>query len=541
MKEKVNKILKFLLQEKFLFLLATLFTLIPVLVFRFFPTMDGAAHLYNSNLLNEIIFGSNEILSDFFVLNHKPVPNLTGHVILSFFNLFLPAFLAEKMFLTCYVVGLCYSYRRLVKSISSDSLASYFIFPFVYSFVFILGFYNFSIALVFLFLTLSYWIRNESKSLGIKQIIVLFLLLSVAFFSHIFVFAILLMSLGILFITRIASNFYGSTNNKKEVLKNSLKKLGPLLISVLIPFALFVHYFYSRPPANKIGYLPAQELKENLYNFRSILSYNSNEEYQYIEKIGYVFLLLLIVTVLVRLRKLIVNYQLNKKIIGLFQHKDLWLLIGIILLVMYFFLPDSTSYGGFITTRVSLILYLIIMLWISAHKIPKIISVLMIGVVFYSHFFLVTYYTSLIKNLNEIAKDCNEAGKIIEPNSVILPLNYSQEWLALHFSNYMGIEKPMVILDNYEAVNDYFPLIWNWPHLTSPIYDNIAENNFLCMDSSTYLNQANYKVDYIFVLDDINNKEDECRDQKKKELLELTELVFENNNCKVYKFKTTDL
>jgi hypothetical protein len=350
-----------------------------------------------------------------------------------------------------------------------------------------------------------------------------------------------LLSIGVLFIARNLSNLYNSSVTKKIVIKNSLKKLGSLCISVAIPFGLFIHYFYSRPPANKIGHLPTQELKDNLFNFRSILSYNSNEENQYIEKIGYVFLLFLAISFLLRLRKLIVNYQLHKKLVGLFQYKDLWLFIGLVLLIMYFVLPDSTSYGGFITTRISLIFYLIIMLWVSAHKIPKIISILMVGVVFYSHFYLVIYYTSLIKNLNEIAVDCNEASKEIAPNSVVLPLNYSQEWLALHFSNYLGIEKPMVILDNYEAVNDYFPLKWNWPHLTNPIYDNIAENNFLCMDSSTYLNQENYTVDYVFVLDDINNKNDDCSNQKKKELLELTDLIFENKNCKVYKFKKSKL
>jgi len=346
---------------------------------------------------------------------------------------------------------------------------------------------------------------------------------------------------GILFLAKNISTIYNSSSEKNLELKNSLKKLGSLCISVAIPFALFIHYFYSRPPANKIGHLSSAELKENLYNFRSILSYNSYEENQYIEKIAYAFLLLIIVAILLRLRKLISNYQIHKKLIGLFQLKDLWLFIGVILLGMYFLLPDSTSYGGFITTRVSLILYLIIIIWISAHKIPKLITVLFSLVIIYSHFYLVSYYTSLIKNLNEVAVDCNEASKAIEPNSVVLPLNYSKEWLALHFSNYLGIEKPMVILDNYEAVNDYFPLKWNWPNLTSPIYDNIAKNDFLCMDSSTYLNQEFYKVDYIFVLDDINNKNDDCSNQKKKEIFELTDLIFENKNCKVYKFKTREL
>ncbi|MEN8928782.1 MAG: hypothetical protein ABF242_01790 [Flavobacteriales bacterium] len=538
MKLKAPNLLKQLMKEKYIFLLCIVVTLIPVLFFRFFPTLDGAAHLYNSNLLNEIFFESNPTISSFFVANNKPVPNLTGHIILSFFNLFLPAFLAEKAFLILYITGLSYSFRSLIKAINRENkIASYFIFPFVYSFVFILGFYNFSIALVFLLITLSYWISLKEKPFDKTAIAKLFLLLSLTFFSHIFVFAVLLMSLGILFLVTEIKVYFTTENQKKTILKTSFKKFGALLVSALIPFLLFVHYFYSRPPANKLEYLPQGELIDNLFSFRALLSYNSYEENQYLEIISTTLLALFFLAIFSRMRLWISDKKIGGKKISFFKIQDLWLIISSVLLIMYFTLADSTSYGGFVTTRVSLVLYLTIILWIAANSLPKWVLSLAAIAVFYAHFHLVSYYGSITKNLNNIALDCEEASSKMNENSVVLPLNYSDEWLALHFSNYLGIEKPLIILDNYEAVNDYFPLIWNWPFLTVPIYENIAKNNFLCIDSATYLNQANFDVDYVFVLGDINSKQDDCAADKKQELLLLTNLIFENENCQVYEFK----
>jgi len=126
--------------EKFLFLIVVLLNIIPVLSYTYFPTMDGPAHLYNSNLITHLLFEDNQQLHEFYKLNTIAVPNWIGHFILSFFNLFLPAFLAEKILLLIYFVGLPYSFRRLIITINPKAVfVSYFIFPFTYSFLFFIG------------------------------------------------------------------------------------------------------------------------------------------------------------------------------------------------------------------------------------------------------------------------------------------------------------------------------------------------------------------------------------------------------------------
>lgn len=108
--------------ERLLFFTITVLTLLPVLCFKFFPTMDGPAHLYNSNLINSLLFDNNETLHSFFIFNSLPVPNWTGHLILSIFNFFLPSFIAEKILLVFYVVGIAYSFRCLVLAFAPENI-----------------------------------------------------------------------------------------------------------------------------------------------------------------------------------------------------------------------------------------------------------------------------------------------------------------------------------------------------------------------------------------------------------------------------------
>ena len=91
--------------ETWVFALLLLISMLPLWIFKYVPSLDGPQHLYNSNVIMQLIQGS-EIFREFFRINEVVVGYWTGHFALSFFNLFLPAWLAEKMFLTARIVVL---------------------------------------------------------------------------------------------------------------------------------------------------------------------------------------------------------------------------------------------------------------------------------------------------------------------------------------------------------------------------------------------------------------------------------------------------
>ena len=56
------------LVEPGLFLLITLVNLLPVLLVKYFPTVDGPAHLYNSKLMAELLGNPSGLLGEYFTI-----------------------------------------------------------------------------------------------------------------------------------------------------------------------------------------------------------------------------------------------------------------------------------------------------------------------------------------------------------------------------------------------------------------------------------------------------------------------------------------
>ena len=108
--------------------------------------------------------------------------------------------------------------------------------------------------------------------------------------------------------------------------------------------------------------------------------------------------------------------------------------------------------------------------------------------VLFFHFKLNTFYQDATKNIESIAIDYVDVANHIEKNSVVLPINYSGNWLMAHFSNYLGVEKPIIILENYECLAGYFPLKWNVNTMPDSRFGPITSDSLLCLKW-----QANHK------------------------------------------------
>lgn len=524
--------------EKWFFLLMTGINLLPALGFRFFPTMDGAAHLYNSNLINCLLFEPNSQLSSFFDFNPEPVPNWTGHLFLSFFNFFLPAFIAEKALLIFYFVGLPYAFRGLVNTINPDNrLAGYLIFPFTYSFPLLLGFYNFSVAIVLMLITLQCWIRESGHwPMSIRKIILLSVLMVLTYFSHLVVFAILLLLIGAdLFFKEILF-----AKKKSGSLNTFFKKSGVLSGVSFIPIVLLL-LFIARPSVGNPTFLERYELIAWLKNIRPIITYNIEVEEVYTTKIFYVIAILLIIVGYTRINQLIqtVASSPKREFLSILKKNtfasESWIIAAFLVLAMYFILPDSNGSAGFVSIRLGLLFFIILLIWVASQAIPKWLIATAVVVVLFVHLKRERFYLSVIKDLNTVAVDCHNASKQIAPNSIVLPVNYSDNWLVGHFSNYLGVDKPMVILENYECGSGLFPLKWKEESVPNTILGNLAVNQLPCLQWKSNVENPTVKIDYVFVLGNLNVKTDSCSMILKDAIFENYELIYSNNNYQLFK------
>ncbi|HBL73696.1 MAG: hypothetical protein A2W90_13215 [Bacteroidetes bacterium GWF2_42_66] len=524
--------------EKWIFLLMTGINLVPVLIFKFFPTMDGAAHLYNSNLINCLLFESNPLLNSFFDFNPVPVPNWTGHLFLSVFNYFLPAFIAEKALLIFYFVGLPYAFRGLINTINPENrLLSYLIFPFTYSFLLLLGFYNFSIAIVLMLITLQCWIRESDRwPISIRKIILLSILMVFTYFSHVVVFAILLLLIGIdLFFKEILL-----ARQKSNGLNPFFKKTGILIGVSFIPIVLLL-FFIIRPSVGSPTFLERYELIAWLKKIRPIIAYNIEVEEVYTTKIFYVITGLLVIVGYTRINQVIqtVVSSPKSKFFSILKQNifssESWIVAALLVLALYFILPDSNGSAGFVSIRFGLLFFIILLIWITSQTIPKWLVITAVVVVLFVHLKRERFYLSVIKDLNTIAVDCYSASKQIAPNSIVLPVNYSNNWLVGHFSNYLGIDKPMIILENYECGSGLFPLKWKESFIPNTMLGNLTANQLPCLQWKSNIENSMAKIDYVFVLGNLDMKTDSCSTVLKDAIFENYELICSNNNYQLFK------
>jgi hypothetical protein len=111
--------------------------------------------------------------------------------------------------------------------------------------------------------------------------------------------------------------------------------------------------------------------------------------------------------------------------------------------------------------RFSLNIYILAVVWICSISGRSKLNLGLIVFLISLHIWLSLQHKEIIQVLGKDAQSIHIAGEYIDENKVLLPVNLTNHWLEGHFSNYLGVDKPMIILENYEANVGWFPVRWN--------------------------------------------------------------------------------
>lgn len=514
--------------EPFIFFSVLLLNLIPIFSGKFFPTMDGAAHLNNATIIKELLINGSSPLGEAFKFNSELVPNWIGHFILVVLKFFLPSYLAEKILILIYFIGMPIAFRELIRVISPNNiLYSFFIFPFTYSSLFLFGFYNFSFGIILFLITTTYWLKVYKTNLQHKEVLILFVLITITYFSHIFLFAILLMTIAIHTVIYFLSEYIEKPEDIKMCFLRFLKVTLQLILASIIPLALFIIYILSRNSFQNENQVQVTELIAWIKNIKPLIAYNPPLEEAFTTKIFYAIAILIFIGCYTEINKFLSVTTKNKQLLKqFFVLKISWFVVVTVLLLMYFFLDlaDDGDSGGFFKVRVGLLLFILLVAWASTFEVSKWMSILSIFVVLYMNQKLNSYYSSVIKELDFHAQECYEISKKIPAYSVVLPIDVSGHWLKGHFSNYLGADNPLIILENYECSKEYFPLVWNNSSIPNYMINGKSAGEIPCLWWKSNTNNSKKEIDYIFVLGDINSTSDNCL----KEILVNIDIVYQS-------------
>ncbi len=490
------------------FLFMVLLYILPVWVFKYFPSQDGPCHIYNSFILkhyNDPDYRFNE----FYEVRKSPVPNWASHFSMMLFMYIVPPLIAEKLLLTGYIILMAASILYLLNASGKGRTPLAFIgFPFIYNYLLLMGFYNFSLSVALLMLSVGYWWKHFD-TFGWKNMAILGLLLVALYFCHLVPLALAVFSIAAISVLSLPPRF----RKWKQVLLS--------LFCMLPSIGLSIYYLETRGTARNIGGWTPTRLWQYFIRNES-LAYYSQSQIILGQFITGAFLALFFYT-FVRDRFFTREWRFKLRV----QRKDFFLLLCAAFFIIYLKGPDSMSGGGFIKTRMAFMPFLIIIPWLS-WDMPKIAKGIVGAALILLSAAYITHASYYHKILSDDVKIYTSGYDAIEKNKVVLPLAFNRAgkgWrigMFLHSVGYYGYNTGCIELDNYEATTSYFPTYYK-PDLHRPPLSTIeskpAEVNF-----------AEYAadIDYVITWAMASGSDVEAK------ILGHYKLIKQNGNLKIY-------
>jgi hypothetical protein len=133
-----------------------------------------------------------------------------------------------------------------------------------------------------------------------------------------------------------------------------------------------------------------------------------------------------------------------------------WFLVTLLLLIAYFVVPDS---GLYISERLFVLFFLSLCIWLAMVRIPKWVFIPIILLVFFIQREMQFSALAFHKNTQKYVEGIVEMERFMPEGALLGTLNCSGYWLELgHAHNYIGLNKKVIDVYNYEAALNYFPL-----------------------------------------------------------------------------------
>lgn len=431
--------------DKLLFWLLWLVHLLPVWMFTPFPTVDGPAHLYNARLMLELWRG-NPTVSEFFVLNPLLQPNVLGHVLLAgMMALGLPALLAEKLLLTSLVGLLPLAFRRLIRSLNPDAGdVTLLVFPFVYGFLFFMGFYNFLLGTLLLLFGIEKWIGLVGKPLNRNNSSALAVIALLTLYAHLYAFAWFVVFAALVLIADLYSK-------EKPLTRKQL--VAKLLLWVLPLLPALYHIIKGKFSGGETVFSSSGALWDLVYQVQPAKGLEYGKANIYTQWLFWLLLLRLALSV----------YEAVKK--GLRPETTLLRMAFLLLSIALFALPDGTALSGMVSQRTGLLWFFSLLALLAVTPVHPWIRWAGRAVALVVSLSLLWLYNGALQREQSVSRSVALAARSIPAGSVVYVENTSGQMLNTHVSNYLGAGRPLIISENYQAALPYFPVSWNLRNL----------------------------------------------------------------------------
>ena len=491
--------------ERVVFSILLMACLLPLWTSAYFLTGDGPCHLHNARVLLDWMRDQHRPFYDgFYWLNRNFEPNWFSHLALAGLLRFFEPPVAEKLFLSAYVLCFGLGWRYLIRQINPDNVfLSAVGLLFVWHKVLMMGFYNYAFSIALFFWIAGFWLRHrQAFTPGALALLAALFVLQYAAHPIGLILSGLFIGLSIL----TAAVWPVGAKPLRSRAKALLREALAAWVVALPAIALLAEYLFRKGLHWEANPDDFTALKKELLGLSALTTMNFRERDTGIA-VGVLCVALFGWAVYQRIKK-------NTRQPG----DALWLFLAATVLI-YFKQPGGITGGLMFPERLVFIPFLVMILWAATASFPE---WLRRGTLLSAVFFMAIF---LVKRLpthweaSALVAEVVECRRLIPEESVILPLNLNKNgltpsgerigdriYLFPHAADYLGACRSAVMADNYEALQGYFPFAWYsegnlYEQLKRPGSNCIIESLPPCADFVNYRNTRNGRqIDFVVLL-----------------------------------------
>ena len=424
---------------------------LPLCTGRYFPTADGPTHLYNAWLWKAMLAQPGHPAHQVLAFNPNPEPNYLSHLLLAGLLALGPPWLAEKLLLLLYVLGLPLALRYALRSARQAGADAVTLlgFPLVYSVVLVWGFYNFCLSLVLLLLVSGFWQRHTRRWRP-ATLAGLLGLLTLLYAAHPMAYLASGLLLGLLAVVA----------NRAQP-RRLLAELGILLLAHLPTLLLLAWYAAHKGTATD---QPVLDYGTNLWEWFRLepIRYLGSAEATYRWLVAGLLTVASLAAAGRALRCQVAAAPLVPWALGL-----------LLLLAAYVAMPDAIAGGSITRPRWGLLSYLALLAGLAAVPWPTRWRWAGVGAGTLVAMMLLGFRLPKFRAFQAGLAEYHSLAPYLRPEASILPIAYDPENrlpealasntyipVLAESANYLAVEQQLLSYENYEALTGYFPLVW---------------------------------------------------------------------------------
>ncbi|HIE26523.1 TPA: hypothetical protein EYP66_04485 [Candidatus Poribacteria bacterium] len=468
----MNKIFHQLHWKHYLIMVLFVIHLMPLWIFRYFPSQDGPSHIYNAMVLKEYHKHENYKLRDVFKLNLTIFPNWTSHPFMAFFLYFFPPIITEKILLTFCVGLLPLSLFYFLDAIDRRKILFGLLgFLFAYNYLLLMGFYNFALSVSLFFFALGYWWKHRDD-ISVVNVIVLYLLMLLTYLSHIASYGLLLLVMLIIacisWIPAAIRAGWVTGKSRSELTVRSIigefvRRLKPLAVFLgyMLPaYFILLEYYLASPKESGSWHQSPEWIKEYFWGFKSLVYFTD----------WHIGVMKFLLGFFALAGVLTVAYRIYKR--QWLHETDQFALLAIIFTIMFIKTPWGLGPGGWINDRIHLYIFLLLSPWfvIGFHRYLRygiamciiLLSLVHLGRTGYDFYHIDKEIAELTSGVDKMEAHTTyqirsadwHASESLGTIKYVTPFVHSVAFYGLY-------KRDIGHLANYEANYNYFPINFN--------------------------------------------------------------------------------